>query len=321
MISLIVPVFNMEKLLPRCMKTLLMQTGDFEIILVNDGSTDSSGVLCDQYRSQYPALVKVIHKNNGGLSSARNAGIDAAQGEYITFPDPDDWVEPNLISRFAQLQKQYNYPDLLCIGYYIDYDAYFSPANKECQLQQMDGKQAQRALLIPPCINGFAWNKLYSLNIVRSHHLKFRDDVGTTEDLAFAFHYLQYCKRVVFSPEDRLYHYYQRSGAATHSNFSKGKLSSIKTYEEIMEASDDELLIRAAKEEICNAAINFVWAFKCSNHCDKDSWKKIRQYLNQYFLYYCTSRRYGIGRKIQMVLAYCTPGLYAKLKGLLHKDF
>ena len=88
-----------------------------------------------------------------------------------------------------------------------------------------------------------------------------------------------------------------------------------------MEASDDELLIRAAKEEICNAAINFVWAFKCSNHCDKDSWKKIRQYLNQYFLYYCTSRRYGIGRKIQMVLAYCTPSLYAKLKGLLHKDF
>lgn len=86
-LSLAVPVYNMERYLHRCMDTLLAQTcRDFEILLIDDGSTDGSGTTCDAYAAQYPELIRVIHKKNGGLSSARNAGIDAAKGEYIIFP-------------------------------------------------------------------------------------------------------------------------------------------------------------------------------------------------------------------------------------------
>ena len=94
-ITAVVSVFNMEKYLQRFMDTFLQQKYIREIILVNDGSTDESALICDEFETRFPSLIKVIHKKNGGLSSARNAGIEAANGEYIIFPDPDDWVEPD----------------------------------------------------------------------------------------------------------------------------------------------------------------------------------------------------------------------------------
>ena len=175
MISLVIPIFNMKQFLPRCMEKFLRQKGDYEIILIDDGSTDGSRELCDWYASEYSALVRVVHKENGGLSSARNTGIDAAQGEYVTFPDPDDWVELNFIERLTTLQEQYT-PDLLCIGHYIDFDNQSVSANERQPLKQMNKNQAQKALLIPPSMNGFAWNKLYHMDIIQSHQLRFLDD-------------------------------------------------------------------------------------------------------------------------------------------------
>ena len=90
-LTLAIPVYNMTPFLPRCMETMLAQTcQDFEILLVDDGSTDNSGQMCDDYAAKHSDFIRVVHKENGGLSSARNAGIDAAKGKYIIFPDPDD---------------------------------------------------------------------------------------------------------------------------------------------------------------------------------------------------------------------------------------
>lgn len=320
MISLVVPVYNMEQFLPRCIGALVKQKGNFEIILVNDGSTDSSGGLCDQYALQYPELVRVVHKRNGGLSSARNAGMDAACGEYVIFPDPDDWVEPDFVQKLTELNARYKC-DLVCIGHYVDTDTSSIQANKEQKLVQMNVKQAQRALLIPPSINGFAWNKLYHLQVIRKNNLRFLDNVGTTEDLDFAFRYLQHSKTIVFSPQDAVYHYCQREGAATHSGFSNKKMESIHTYEKIIASSDDDGLIRAAKEEICNTAINLIWSYQESKSQDQYAWKKLRYYIRKYLRYYCTSQKYGGGRKVQAVLAFYTPKLYARLKNKISGSF
>ena len=93
LLSIIVPVYNVEMYLKRCVDSILKQDYDnMEIILVDDGSTDSSGVICDQYASNYKN-VKVIHKKNGGLSDARNFGLDNCRGQYISFIDSDDWIE------------------------------------------------------------------------------------------------------------------------------------------------------------------------------------------------------------------------------------
>lgn len=95
-ISIIVPVYKVEEYLPRCIDSILAQTfTDFELILVDDGSPDNCGKICDEYAQKDDRIV-VIHKNNGGLSDARNAGIDVATGEYIGFIDSDDWIDPNM---------------------------------------------------------------------------------------------------------------------------------------------------------------------------------------------------------------------------------
>lgn len=319
MITMAVPVYNMENFLSRCIERLIKQKGNYEILLIDDGSNDGSNKQCDEYAENYPHIIRVIHKKNGGLSSARNAGIQAAKGEFIIFPDPDDWVENNYIERLTELQNQFQ-PDMLCVGHYIDYDDKCIPANEGQSLVQMNGENAQRALLVPPCINGFAWNKLYHLDIIRNNNLKFRDDVGTTEDLEFTFRYLQYCEKVIFAPEEYLYHYYQREGAATHSGFSRKKLESIQTYERIIMSTQDLELIHAAKEEICNIAINLVWLYKNSQARDDYAWKKIRKYIYTNLQDYLVSKRYGIGRKIQALLAFLCPAAYVILKNQVTND-
>lgn len=102
LVSVIVPIYNVEPYLEKCVDSILAQTyPDLEVILVDDGSPDGCGAVCDRYAAQ-DARVRVVHKENGGLSSARNAGLDAATGEYVMFTDGDDWIEPDMVSVLVQ---------------------------------------------------------------------------------------------------------------------------------------------------------------------------------------------------------------------------
>ena len=97
--SLIVPLYNRQDTIKNCIESLLVQEEtDYEIIIVDDGSTDNSGILADEYALKYP-FIKVIHKENGGLSSARNVGLEVACGEYVLFPDSDDEYKPNIVAK------------------------------------------------------------------------------------------------------------------------------------------------------------------------------------------------------------------------------
>lgn len=320
LVSVVVSVYNMEAYLDRFMKTILAQSyKNIEIILINDGSQDKSGNMCDEYEKMYPEKVRVFHKKNGGLSSARNKGIEQAKGEYVIFPDPDDWVEPEYIEKAVMLKKEYDV-DLVCLGYFVEYDDISIPANSNEKLLCMNKEEAKRALLLSPRIGGFAWNKLYDLDVIRNKELKFLDDVGTTEDLEFAFHYLQNCDNVCFAPEERVYHYYQRKGAATNGKFSEKKVESIRTYEKIIEQAENDFeLIRAAENEICNTAINLCWLYKRDGYDNNKLWNAIRKYLRKYIITYLKSENYNIGRKIQALVVYFMPNLYAEIKNRAQK--
>ena len=115
-VTVIVPVYNTESFLPACVKSMMAQTlKELEIIFVDDGSTDSSGKLCDKYAEQ-DNRVRVIHKPNGGVASARQAGLDAATGEYVIWADSDDWVDPDMYEKMYEKAKETN-ADLVACGY------------------------------------------------------------------------------------------------------------------------------------------------------------------------------------------------------------
>ena len=319
MLTLVVPVYNMESYLSRCMDALLAQTcRDFEIILVDDGSTDSSPAICDSYSAAHPDITRVIHKQNGGLSSARNAGMDAALGDFIIFPDPDDWVEPDYVSSLFHFQKIYD-ADLVCTGYYIADDFSSVPGSADTAPQILSGPDARRGLILPPHMSGFAWNKLYRMDIIRSENLRFLDDVGTTEDLDFAYRYLAYAETVCHAPNCRTYHYYQRPGAATHSGYSHKKLGSLHTYEKILADCTNPKLAYAAREEICVTAVNLLWAWESGTRTEKSDRKLLLRSIRQHLPDHLRSRRYGLGRKLQAITAAISPKLFAKLKNAAQK--
>lgn len=321
MVTLVVPIYNMEQYLPRCMDALLAQTcQEHEILLIDDGSTDSSSNLCDRYATEHPGLVRVIHKENGGLSSARNAGIDHARGEFIVFPDPDDWVEPDYVEKLLHYQQKYQ-AELVCLGHYVDTPTTSVPAMPDGTEGILLGREGQRGLLLPPRMEGFSWNKLYRLDIIRAHGLRFPARMGTTEDLWFGYHYLSYCTRVCHAPAERVYHYCQREDSSTQSGFSREKMGTITTYEDILadcSVRDPELAC-LARDRICTTAVNLLWLHENSQDKDSKARQQLLSYIRRLLTGYLRSSHYGTGRKLQALLAAVTPRGFAFLKNLVHK--
>lgn len=160
MVSVVVPVYKTEKYLRKCVDSLLHQTfKDYEIILVDDGSPDESGRICDEYANNN-GCVRVIHKKNGGLSDARNSGIREAAGEYITFADSDDWVEPDLLEVLVEgirLGAQVS-----CCGFYTIRDGHGKPWRDHMpDYQVMDAAAAVKDMMYGHSIDTSAWGKLF----------------------------------------------------------------------------------------------------------------------------------------------------------------
>ena len=161
LISVIVPVYNVEPYLRRCVDSILRQTyRNLEILLVDDGSTDRSGTICDAC-AQQDTRVKVIHQKNGGLSAARNCGLETARGEYISFVDSDDLINDRMIETlYRDLAGQG--ADISAVGYRMfENQEELRPEEITAPVQCMTGKEALRRILVSEEIGDFAWNKLY----------------------------------------------------------------------------------------------------------------------------------------------------------------
>lgn len=213
MISVIVPVYNTEKYLDECVQSILTQTyTDFELLLIDDGSTDFSGAICDRY-AELDSRVRVFHKENGGVSSARNVGLDNAKGEWITFCDSDDWVEGNYLS---SLIVKCDY-DLVLSSYIYDH-----PNNK--QYEQLADETF--------CINGYnltallmtgaymtPYAKLYKSKVLEKNRIRFNTRLSSREDTLFVWQYLL-CVDKVITLSDVTYHYCITDNGLSHKKIS-----------------------------------------------------------------------------------------------------
>lgn len=225
LISVIVPVYNVEEYLPRCVDSILAQTyRNLEVILVDDGTKDASDQICDEYAAKDPRI-KVIHKENGGLSSARNAGINVARGEYFGFVDSDDWIEPEMYEQMLDLAKKHNVK-LVCAGRYD-----FSSRRNEKTVGLCPEKEEVitgmellgRTFTWDGC-DSAAWDKLYHRDLFE----EIRYPVGlVNEDVAIFYKIAEQVDRAAMCDKP-LYNYYHRPGSITYSKLSEKSFHLIK---------------------------------------------------------------------------------------------
>ena len=177
MISIIVPVYNAESTLDRCISALTGQTyQNIEIILVNDGSVDRSLEICRHYAAK-DGRIRVIDKPNGGVSSARNAGLECAQGEFIMFCDSDDWAEPDWCE---ELISHYEAGCLVMCGHYVEGEQDYFP--REIRADQHEVYQFNEIAKLRYSFFTCPWNKLYLAGLIRDHHLRFMEQLSNGED-------------------------------------------------------------------------------------------------------------------------------------------
>ena len=224
-LSIIVPVYNAERYLQECMQSLLGQTcRDIEIILVNDGSTDGSSAMCDNYRSSYPDLVKVIHQENRGQSSARNAGLDAVSGEWVCFVDSDDWVEPDMAEVMLSHAEE-NDADVHVFGFIKEYVDYSIPrALPEMTLPENVKKNYIYQNEVNLVSHVAVWSKLYRKAFLSRNNIEFGAGIKLAEDQLFMLYVMHLANKVKLHSKC-LYHYRAvSSGVVGKSKFSKDRL-------------------------------------------------------------------------------------------------
>lgn len=224
-ISVVVPVYNVEKLLPRCIDSIVNQTKrELEIILVDDGATDRSGVICDEYAKK-DARIRVLHKENGGLTSAWKAGVGIATGKYIGFVDSDDWIEPEMYERLWASAEQYD-SDMVVCGLVFDYEDSSIPKRKEGSAFEKEfyDREALEALF-PGLINDGRFfgrslqparvTKLYRKALIDQNLIHCRDEVTVGEDMQLTFPVLLDAQRMSVVKDFYPYHYWFNKASMT----------------------------------------------------------------------------------------------------------
>lgn len=216
MVSVIVPIYNAEKYLSKCIESILNQSmREIELILVDDGSKDQSGEICDKYAKK-DHRVRVIHKENGGLSTARNTGIMAATGSHLSFVDADDYLDLDAyeeISKVIQLED----PDCIDFGWkYISESGEISFNLNKLEKEKLLTLKIIQDKILPPLLNlvddkenfifDFAVNKIYKKNIISKYQILFDEKRRTWEDRIFVVEYLKYCHN--FYSMNRCYYNY-----------------------------------------------------------------------------------------------------------------
>lgn len=255
LISIIVPVYNVEKYLERCVNSIINQTyKNIEIILVDDGATDTSGKICDELKER-DKRITVIHKTNGGLSDARNAGLKIANGEYIGFVDSDDYIEKDMFETLYNINKQHN-ADISIVSFYEIYDGKVIGVRDTANLEILNKTEALKELLIDTKIQSYAWNKLFKKELFKD--IKFPTNKNF-EDIATTLLLFEKANKIVLF-ECPKYYYVRRDDSIVG-------VKNYKTYKDYLDVIYDKYLYLKGKYEelelynAYNFIINMIWVY------------------------------------------------------------
>lgn len=319
LISVIVPIYKVEAFLPKCVASIRNQTyEDLEIILVDDGSPDNCGAMCDSFAEEDPRI-KVIHKPNGGLSDARNAGIGIATGEYLGFVDSDDWIEPDMYATLMDMALREDLK-LVCGG---RYDVYEGGGREEglcpAKTEVISGEDLAKRIFVWDGIDSAAWDKLYHRSLFR----EIRYPVGKIcEDLPTTYRIGLDAGRVGMVAKP-FYNYFHRAGSITTAKMSDARLHVLEHTAFILEDV----------EKNCPALLDYARYFRIRQvmvllqtieQTDDDTYKRylstavaLRAELRRELKTVVGSKAFSCREKTEIVLVLLR--LYRPLRELYHK--
>ena len=277
LLSIIVPVYNVEKYLKECVTSLLHQTlKQYEIILVDDGSTDSSGRICDRYASK-DSHIRVVHKENGGLSSARNAGLDVAKGRYIGFVDSDDYILPDMYEKLIA-ELEFTHAEIAICSYFAftefkEIKKYVYPKKKYKKYAYTTAETLKNFFLRN--ISESVWDKVYAAELWKDRRFV---EGEINEDTNVVYELLKTSSKTVFL-DLKMYGYRQRKGSITKSGYSS-KFKVVEKHLEELERSvarEYPELMMYAKQFL---SIHYYCLLNAIRHSN-EPWK----YKTEYYLY------------------------------------
>lgn len=311
LVTVVVPIYNVELYLDQCVESILNQSyTNLEIILVDDGSTDNSASMCDAYCLREDRI-KVIHKKNGGLSSARNRGIDVATGTYIIFVDSDDYLHPCMVEKMIKTAMLHDSSIVCC-----DYTSSNFPSSEMNDVEILDNSLAICRLFDDSAFKCYAWNKIYKKDLfdtIRYPHGKLFEDIPVTYDLFKKTDKIVYLK-------NKLYYYRIREGSITKSKFTAGN-------RDLLEA------INYVIDDACSAGIasSKLWLGYMSyylNYVKKgfavgidiaDDYSKIIKIVRKNYKSIISNNNISIKKRIQLIMIGVCPQLYKKIYVTLNK--
>lgn len=290
LISIIVPVYNSEKFLGRCINSICNQTyNNLEIILVNDGSIDNSPSICNEFANT-DKRIKIIHKENGGAASARNTGIEVATGDYIAFIDSDDYVESNMYEEMMKINYAYNCDLVMCDCFKensTSKNIFTHNIRAGYYNKNMLVNEYYHTLLMtnsvdyPPSISN--WVILFKKELIVLNSLRYKEGMRFSEDLLFGSQAVYYANSLYYMKEQCFYHYIMNDSSVTHTYYEnkwdlmKQLYFSIKEFFYQIKEYDFK---RQVDLSLLYIVYHCIGNIKESNHSKKDKKEKILDILN-----------------------------------------
>ena len=307
LVSIIVPVYNTEKYVERCIKSICNQTyKNIELLIIDDGSTDNSGKICDKW-AEKDIRVKVIHEENRGVSIARNRGIELSQGDYIGFVDSDDVIDEHMYENMLEEAHKGNYDIICCNGYFM-----YSGEEKKIIISNYESKELEckNYMLFSIQNGGYVCNRIYKKTCIKN--IEFRKDIYILEDLLFNMEISEKCKKIKYI-NNPLYFYYINSNSAlrektTFRNVYK-RVSALTAKEEIIKICEKHCLdiINQLKMEYVFNAYRLRYIYK---YIDNYTQNVAKKYINQKIFF----KKSNLFYKLKTMLIVYFPKMYVFLK-------
>ena len=316
LISIIIPVYKVEKYLDRCLESVVNQTyRNLEIILVDDGSPDSCPTMCDEWAKKDPRI-KVIHKENNGVSSARNVALDIVNGDYIGFVDSDDYIETIMYDELMKAAIKFNADVTLC-------DFTVNDINDEMnkKSENIPVIEALKQVVSGDYKYGVLWNKLFKSTVIKNIRMP---DLICSEDMVFNYYALNNSERIV-SLSAKLYHYSQNDESTVHKGFGKGAFQAISAREIILNDCNDKVIKEYALYGYI-VSCYFVLNDSVKNNMFFDKFNELRALIlsNKEQIY--ESKLFSLRIKLKTFLLSVSPVIYKRVlltiyrKSMSHAD-